>query len=282
MVNPIEIIGSLVFLLLAGWIIYHTQIKPRQQAKAQIDTKKENFFTRISGKIKAYGGKIKIKKPELGLGHWIVIIIVVFVGVNYVWDNGLLGIGGHTTTITFPSQESLTNNLQITGNVKVENGCMMVRGPATIKIKNSENMKWTDINIVPCGDREFNELVVRAGTMSFESYIGPPPPPFDANPQFNGFEYYVGIMTNSAGERFGSFLPITNNVKVNDIAYTLEIQRGAIITENYKMFADNGFSGSIVLTTGRSVDNADGVIQLEIFKPQGIKIMVVREGLPRI
>lgn len=260
-----------IFFLVIG--LYARNYGRREEPSETLETsKKESFYEKIKGKL---GGKIK--RPKISLGWIIVTIILMVLGINYIYSNYIA-----TTVYTFNSTNSLSSNWQInsgSNNLKVENGCLIIEGQTSMTLKGSENMHWSEIKVTPCDDRELNNVFVRAGNLVFQYYFGPPP---DTNYAWDkGSTYHVGAISTSAGTKVSVFFPSTGNVKRNNKPRFLLIERGAVIMPNYKMSAvGSGTFDSVTLADAYYSETAGkGRINIETINSQRIKKIEVTEGL---
>lgn len=273
MVNPIEIIGSILFLLFAGWVIYQTKIKPKQQQikpeTPETPAKEKNFLTKIYKKFKGGAiGKIKLSN----------IVIVLALLTLLFWDSF------HTTTYTFSAKENLPDNWKVTsgnGNLKVEDGCLIISGPVSMILKDGDKIDYTEIKVTPCDGESFSDISVIGGDLAFRYYYGP-----DPNGKYPGI-YQVGtIDIISKGKRVSSFFPNPGNSQKNDKARTFVIQRGNFVWPNYELKAV-GSGGSIfdrIDLAGAYYPDDAGMGKIGIKTGTGgekIKNIVIEEGLKR-
>lgn len=206
---------------------------------------------------------------------WNVVILLV-VMVVLLWNSFF------TTTHTFTTKENFPNNWQINSgseNVKVENNCLVISGPAEMALRGSENMDATEVVLVPC-DKELNDVTVGIGDLDFRYYYGEPP---DTNYDWDkGVIYHIGAIITAGGTEISAFLPITENLKMDNKPRSLLIERGSIIGPDYKMMArgSGGFFDSIILTKAYYSKKAGkGVIKIKTDNEQRIRSLTVTEGL---
>ncbi|MFH1048786.1 MAG: hypothetical protein V1732_03935 [Patescibacteria group bacterium] len=153
MVNPIEIIGSLIFFLLAAWLIYQTQIKPRQRIATPESPEKKGYFAGLYGIKGKIGGKIK--RPKISIKGFILLVIICFLVVSLVY-NGILEVPDKV----FSAEELL--NYTVSGNCKVQGDEFVCAGPWKIFIPDPDKKTIGKLTVVP-GTESLKEITIQAG-----------------------------------------------------------------------------------------------------------------------